>query len=120
MRRESIMQGSRLLLPTLVPAIRWGLTSAPWASARPLRQRRAGLSSANKTNKTALLPMLDDVRRPEIRFDVDADDVSVLDGYCQASGEDRATVICRVVGRNPLAPERRRMVGGEPSGMEAK
>lgn len=60
---------------------------------------------------------------PEIRFTVDASAVAVLDGYCQATGKDRTTVIrellekwsaetlhvstlvCRVAGRNPFASE---------------
>lgn len=62
-------------------------------------------------------------RRTEIRFEVDAAECSVLDGYCQGTGRNRtevireilakwsgdqlhvATLICRVAGRNPTAPE---------------
>lgn len=73
-----------------------------------------------------------DVKPPstEIRFQVSVDDVAVLDGYCAGGGEDRATVmrrilrqwservlhqsmvICRTTGRNPFTPERRRNVPG--------
>lgn len=74
--------------------------------------------------------MTDDVRRTEIRFEVEQDDVAVLDGYCQGGGLDRATVmrrilrewservlhqsmvVCRTTGRNPFATERRRNAGG--------
>ena len=59
----------------------------------------------------------------EIRFTVDTSEVSVLDGYCQATGKDRtkvirellekwsaetlhvSTLVCRVAGRNPFASE---------------
>lgn len=61
----------------------------------------------------------------EIRIEIDADDeaLMVLDGFCQATGQDRtkvmfgllkewsrkklheATVVCRVSGRNPFAPD---------------
>lgn len=62
-------------------------------------------------------------RKTEIRFEVPAQEVSVLDGYCQATGKDRthvirdllgkwsadqlhvATLILRVAGRNPTQPE---------------
>lgn len=62
-------------------------------------------------------------QRTELRVEVDADEVSVLDGYCHAHGQDRttvlrallrewsekqlhvATVICRVARRNPGGPE---------------
>ena len=58
----------------------------------------------------------------EIRFELDADETSVLDGYCQATGKSRgevmrgllrdwsadrlheATLICRVAGVNPADP----------------
>mgnify|MGYP000877430839 FL=1 len=59
----------------------------------------------------------------EIRFELPASDVSVLDGYCSATGKSRtdimrnilkdwsdaklreATLICRVAGVNPAASE---------------
>jgi hypothetical protein len=59
----------------------------------------------------------------EIRFELPAADVSVLDGYCSATGKSRtdimrailkdwsekklreATLICRVAGVNPAASE---------------
>jgi len=59
----------------------------------------------------------------EIRFELDAHEVSVLDGYCQATGKSRgevlrgllrdwsadqlhvATLICRTAGVNPAQPE---------------
>ena len=62
-------------------------------------------------------------RKTEIRFEVEASECSVLDGYCQATGKDRtkvirevmaawsaeklhvATLICRVAGRNPFESE---------------
>jgi len=62
-------------------------------------------------------------RATEIRFEVDAAEVAVLDGYCQATGKSRgevmrsllrgwsdeqlhvATLICRTAGVNPAAPE---------------
>ena len=68
----------------------------------------------------SLTPM---ARDTEIRFEVCRDEVAVLDGYCQASGRDRisvlreilrqwsrqklheATLICRVSGRNPASPD---------------
>ena len=74
--------------------------------------------------------MDDEVRRTELRFEVDADDCAVLDGHCQATGEDRSTVlrrllrdwsvrekhraivILRVAGGNPAGPEARRSGGG--------
>lgn len=61
--------------------------------------------------------------RTELRVELPADEVAVLDGHCQATGRDRthvvrqilrewsdaelhrAIVICRVAGRNPAAPE---------------
>ncbi len=64
-----------------------------------------------------------DRTRAEIRFEVPILELSVLDGYCQATGKDRttmlreilgawslenlhvATLICRVVGVNPMAPD---------------
>lgn len=60
---------------------------------------------------------------PEIRFEAKAEVVSILDGYCQATGKCRtafindileqwaqakrheAILICRVAGINPTAPE---------------
>jgi hypothetical protein len=65
-------------------------------------------------------------RKTEIRFEVDASECSVLDGYCQATGKDRtkvirevmaawsaeklhvATLICRVAGVNPQSSDRGR------------
>ena len=62
---------------------------------------------------------------PEIRFEAPEEAVAVLDGYCSATGKSRttillqllkawssekineATLICRVAGINPTAPERR-------------
>lgn len=61
--------------------------------------------------------------KTEIRVEVDAVEVCVMDGYCQASGRNRtdvirellakwsaeklheSTLICRVSGCNPFAPE---------------
>lgn len=61
--------------------------------------------------------------RSEIRFEVPDEELAVLDGYCSATGSDRTTVmremlakwaseklneasvICRVVGINPLASD---------------
>lgn len=61
--------------------------------------------------------------KTEVRFEVASDEVGVLDGYCQASGQSRADVlrrllgewsekklhesmlICRVAGVNPHASE---------------
>jgi hypothetical protein len=61
--------------------------------------------------------------RTEIRIELPAADLAVLDGYCNATGRTRtdvmrtileewsrvrlheATVICRVVGVNPLASD---------------
>lgn len=61
--------------------------------------------------------------KTEIRFELPAEEVGVLDGYCQARGLDRTTVfrdllkawsdeklheavsICRVAGVNPTQPE---------------
>lgn len=60
---------------------------------------------------------------PEIRFEAKAEVVSVIDGYCSATGKCRtgfindlleawakdklheATLICRVAGVNPASPE---------------
>lgn len=60
---------------------------------------------------------------PEICFKADAQHLAVLDGYCSAAGKNRttvmndllaqwatdklheATVVCRVAGVNPMAPE---------------
>jgi hypothetical protein len=65
-------------------------------------------------------------RRTEIRFEVAVSEVAVLDGYCQATGKDRttvirevlgtwskeklhvATIVCRVAGVNPLHSESNR------------
>jgi hypothetical protein len=62
-------------------------------------------------------------RKTEIRFEVEASECSVLDGYCQATGKDRtrvirellekwsvetlhvSTLVCRVSGRNPFESE---------------
>ena len=62
-------------------------------------------------------------RKTEIRFEVEASECSVLDGYCQATGKDRSkvireliekwsaetlhvsTLVCRVAGRNPFDSE---------------
>lgn len=59
----------------------------------------------------------------EVRFEVQREEVAVLDGYCQGTGQDRtrvmrrilrewsesklheATVVLRVAGRNPAGPE---------------
>jgi hypothetical protein len=59
----------------------------------------------------------------ELRFQLPPEEVSVLDGYCQGTGQDRtkvlrrilkewsdaklheATLILRVAGRNPASPE---------------
>lgn len=61
--------------------------------------------------------------KTEIRFELPAEEVGVIDGYCKARGLDRTTVfrellkawsdeklheavsICRVAGVNPLRPE---------------
>lgn len=63
----------------------------------------------------------------EVRFEIDRDALAVLDGYCQATGKSRvdvmrsllaewsdkklheATLICRVAGVNPAAPESHRV-----------
>lgn len=37
-------------------------------------------------------------RKTEIHFEVLATELSVLDGYCQATGKDRTTVIREVLG----------------------
>lgn len=60
---------------------------------------------------------------PEVRFEAKAEAVAVLDAYCSANGKSRpvfindlleswataklheATVICRVAGINPTAPD---------------
>ncbi len=67
----------------------------------------------------------------EIRVEVPNDELSVLDGYCSATGETRtevirellsawserklheATVILRVAGRNPMGPECVRSLSGK-------
>lgn len=59
----------------------------------------------------------------EVRFEVQREEVAVLDGYCQGTGQDRtrvmrrilrewsdsklheATVVLRVAGRNPVPSE---------------
>ena len=59
----------------------------------------------------------------EIRFEVQREEVAVLDGYCAGTGQDRtrvmrrilrewsdgklheAVVVCRVAGVNPTTPE---------------
>ncbi|MEY2654018.1 MAG: hypothetical protein RLZZ524_1046 [Pseudomonadota bacterium] len=61
--------------------------------------------------------------RVELRVEVPADELAILDGYCQARGKDRtavvrdmlrewsigklheATLICRVARVNPIAPD---------------
>lgn len=63
----------------------------------------------------------------EVRFDMPRDELDVLDGYCAATGRSRtdviretvrewssrklheATLICRVAGVNPAAPDSRRI-----------
>lgn len=60
---------------------------------------------------------------PEVRFEAKAETIAVLDGYCSATGKCRtafinqlledwaaaklheASVVCRVAGINPIAPE---------------
>lgn len=62
-------------------------------------------------------------RATEIRFELEASEVAVLDGYCQAAGKSRgevlrgllrdwsgqklheSTLICRTAGINPAEPE---------------
>jgi hypothetical protein len=69
-------------------------------------------------------------RMVELRVEIDADAMAVMDGYCSARGKSRtdvlrqilgewsdvklheATVICRTAGRNPFAPESNRDVTG--------
>lgn len=64
-----------------------------------------------------------DGRKTEVRFEVQPEEVAVLDGYCSATGKDRtqvmrallsdwsdakkheAIMICRVSGVNPASPE---------------
>lgn len=64
----------------------------------------------------------------EVRFELEKDDLSILDGFCQATGASRvdvmrglltewtrnkrheAILICRVAGINPGAPEPDRKV----------
>lgn len=68
---------------------------------------------------------------PEIRLEVPASEVAVLDGYCSATGKHRteiirsllsewsrsklheATLILRVAGSNPSSPEAGRIVRSE-------
>lgn len=63
-----------------------------------------------------------DTRTTELRVELPREEVAVLDGYCQGTGQDRtkvvrkilrdwsdakhheATLIVRVAGRNPTAP----------------
>lgn len=70
---------------------------------------------------------------PEIRFDMDSDDLSILDGYVSASGSSRtevikelvrkwsadklheSIVICRLARVNPLEPELHRSAVSRPS-----
>ncbi len=70
--------------------------------------------------------MEEGLRRVEIRFELPAEEVQVLDGHCHATGEDRTTVmrrllrewsssehkraimICRTAGGNTAAPEAQR------------
>lgn len=74
---------------------------------------------------------MDDARVTELRVELPGDEVAVLDGHCQALGLDRtkvvreilrqwsdrelhrATVICRVAGRNPGSPESDRRGGSD-------
>jgi hypothetical protein len=74
------------------------------------------------TNRETMLSRADG-HKTEIRFEVEPGELSVLDGYCQATGKDRtfvmreilgkwsaetlhvSTLVCRVSGRNPFAPE---------------
>jgi Ribbon-helix-helix protein, copG family len=67
--------------------------------------------------------------RTELRVELPAEEVAVLDGHCQATGRDRthvvrqilrewsdaelhrAIVICRVAGRHPADPEPNRSGG---------
>lgn len=69
--------------------------------------------------------------KTEIRFETDAEDVAVLDGYCAATGRARtevlrellakwseariheATIILRVAGRIPTLPESDRSPAGK-------
>lgn len=68
---------------------------------------------------------------PEVRVEVPNEDLSVLDGYCSATGKSRtdviksllsdwsqrklheATIVLRVAGRNPVAPESDRRRDGK-------
>lgn len=63
------------------------------------------------------------ITMPEVRFEIPADDLAVLDGYCSATGKARtdvikhllvewserklheATIVLRVAGRNPTGSE---------------
>lgn len=74
--------------------------------------------------------MEEGLRRVEIRFELPAEEVQVLDGHCHATGEDRTTVmrrllrewsgaehkraimICRTAGGNTAAPDSGRKGGG--------
>jgi hypothetical protein len=67
--------------------------------------------------------------RTEIRFEIPLDELAVLDGYCQGTGQDRthvlksiigdwsvkqlhvSTLICRVAGVNPADSEGHRIAG---------
>jgi hypothetical protein len=69
--------------------------------------------------------------RTEIRFEAVTAELAVMDGYCAATGKTRtdvlralladwsrerlheATLICRVAGVNPMAPDSGRQGGGE-------
>ncbi len=69
----------------------------------------------------------------EIRVEIPNDELAVLDGYCNATGESRtdvirevlaawsgrklheATIILRVAGRNPVTPESDRSNVGKAS-----
>lgn len=71
---------------------------------------------------------------PEIRFDVPADELQVLDGYCQATGKHRvdvlrellskwatdklheSIVVCRMAHVNPLVMESERSPAGNTFG----
>ena len=65
----------------------------------------------------------------EIRLDIDGDDLQIMDGFCNATGETRtsivrgliakwsrdqlhiATIVCRMARVNPLATESHRQAG---------
>jgi len=70
-----------------------------------------------------------DTKTTELRVEMPAEELTVLDGYCSATGQSRTTVmrrilldwsdkklheavlICRVAGVNPTAPEANRGSG---------